>query len=76
MKVIGTSINSGVKIQRLSIQNGLARIDVNAMLEFKVSGSCRFQSIRAQIEQTLKQFPTVREVVISIDGRTDEILQP
>lgn len=71
-----TSINEGVKIQRLTIQNGLARIDFNEILEFRVAGSCRVRSIRAQIEHTLKQFPTVREVIISINGRTEDILQP
>jgi spore germination protein GerM len=71
-----TSINEGVKIQRLVIQKGLAHVDFNKMLELKVAGSCRVQSIRAQIEHTLKQFPTVKEVVISINGRTEDILQP
>jgi len=33
-------------------------------------------AIRAQITETLKQFPTVENVVISIDGRTEDILQP
>jgi len=33
-------------------------------------------AIRAQIRETLKQFPTVDEVIISIDGRTEDILQP
>jgi len=33
-------------------------------------------SIRSQIESTLKQFPSVKQVIISVDGRTDDILQP
>ncbi|PIP22172.1 MAG: hypothetical protein COX38_02115, partial [Candidatus Nealsonbacteria bacterium CG23_combo_of_CG06-09_8_20_14_all_39_25] len=45
-------------------------------LEFQVGGSCKVSAIRAQITQTLKQFPTVDEVVISINGRTEDILQP
>jgi spore germination protein GerM len=71
-----TSINEGVKIHRLTIQNGVARIDFNDILDFRVAGSCRVRSIRAQIEQTLKQFPSVREVTISVDGKTEDILQP
>jgi spore germination protein GerM len=76
MKGYRTSINEGVKIQKLTIQKGLARIDFNEILESKVAGSCRVRSIRAQIEHTLKQIPTVKKVVISINGRTEDILQP
>lgn len=71
-----TSINSGVKIQKLSIENGVAKVDFDEQLEFQVGGSCRVAAIRAQIVQTLKQFPTVKDVVISINGRTEDILQP
>ncbi|MBU4350775.1 GerMN domain-containing protein [Candidatus Parcubacteria bacterium] len=71
-----TSINPGVKIQELTIENNIARVDFDSQLEFQVGGSCRVSAIRAQIEQTLKQFPTVNEVIISINGRTEDILQP
>jgi len=71
-----TSINPGVKIQSLTIENGMARVDFDEQLEFQVGGSCRVAAIRAQITQTLKQFPTVQNVLISIDGRTEDILQP
>lgn len=72
----GSSINEGVKIQRLVIEQGVARADFDEQLEQGVGGSCRVSSIRAQISQTLKQFPTVKEVIISINGRTEDILQP
>jgi hypothetical protein len=72
-----TNINPGVKIQRLSIvDDGIAKVDFNSQLEFQVGGSARVGAIRAQIIQTLKQFPTVKDVVISIDSRTEDILQP
>lgn len=71
-----TSINPGVKIQSLVIENGTAKVDFDEQLEFQVGGSCRVAAIRAQITQTLKQFPTVNSVIISIDGRTEDILQP
>lgn len=71
-----TSINPGVKIQNLIIQNGIAKVEFDEQLEFQVGGSCRVSAIRAQITQTLKQFPTVNEVMISINGRTEDILQP
>ena len=71
-----TSINPGVKIQSLVIENGTAKVDFDEQLEFRVGGSCRVAAIRAQITQTLKQFPTVNDVIISINGRTEDILQP
>lgn len=71
-----TSINSGVKIQSLTIENSAAKVDFDEQLEFQVGGSCRVAAIRAEITETLKQFPTVASVTISINGRTEDILQP
>jgi len=71
-----TSINTGVKIQKLTIENGTAKIDLSNEIEKGLGGSCRVANIRAQIETTLKQFPTVKSVIISVDGRTEDILQP
>lgn len=71
-----TSINPGVEIQSLTIEEGIAKVDFSEQLEFQVGGSCRVAAILAQITQTLKQFPTVQNVIISIDGRTEDILQP
>lgn len=71
-----TSINPDVKIQSLTIEGGVAKVDFDKQLEFQVGGSCRVGAIASQIKETLKQFPTVQEVIISIDGRTEDILQP
>jgi hypothetical protein len=72
-----TTINSGVKLLGLSIdKNGTAFADFDEQLEYQVGGSCRVGAIRAQIEKTLKQFSTIENVVISINGRTEDILQP
>lgn len=71
-----TSINDNVKIQKLTIEDGIAKVDFDKQLEYQLGGSCRVTAIRAQIEQTLKQFSTVKEVIISIDGRAEDILQP
>lgn len=71
-----TSINSGVTINSLTIENGAARADFNEQLEFQVGGSCRVAAIRAQIRETLKQFASVGEVIISVNGRAEDILQP
>ncbi|MBM3257805.1 MAG: GerMN domain-containing protein [Candidatus Nealsonbacteria bacterium] len=71
-----TNINRGVKIQSLVIENGTARVDFDEQLEFQVGGSCRVTAILAEITETLKQFETVDNVIISINGRTEDILQP
>ena len=71
-----TSINSGVTVRRLTIKNGVATVDFDEQLESQVGGSCRVAAIRAQIDATLMQFSTVRSVVVSINGRTEDILQP
>lgn len=71
-----TNINTGVKIQKLTIENGVAKIDFDERLEYQVGGSCKTSAIIAQIKQTLKQFSTVKDVVISINGETEAILQP
>lgn len=71
-----SNLNSGIKIQKLTIQNGVAKVDFSAKLEEQVGGSCRTAAIISQIKTTLKQFSTIQTVVISIDGRTEDILQP
>ncbi|MFH1968348.1 MAG: GerMN domain-containing protein, partial [bacterium] len=72
-----TSINQGVKLKSLAIdENGTATADFDEQLEYQVGGSCRVSAIREQIIETLKQFPTIKDVVISINGRVEDILQP
>lgn len=71
-----TSINSGVKIQKLTIENNVAKVDFDQTIQEQVGGSCRVSAIRSQITETLKQFSSVKDVVISVNGNTDEALQP
>jgi len=71
-----TALNTGVKVNSLTISNGTARADFDSNLNKSVAGSCRVLAIRAQIEETLKQFPTVQNVIISINGKTENILEP
>jgi hypothetical protein len=71
-----TGINSGVKINKLTITDGTAKVDFDEALEKGVGGSCKVTFIREQIIQTLMQFETVKKVIISINGRTEDILQP
>jgi len=72
-----TSINPGVKLNKISITDGTATADFDETLQYQVGGSCRVSSISAEITQTLKQFSSIKEVLITINGKGgDEILQP
>lgn len=71
-----TLINPGTKIQKISIVEGIATADFNDKLNEGVAGSCKVQAIRSQIVETLKQFPEIKEVVISANGEIENILQP
>src|SRR3989338_4757467 len=71
-----TSINQGVKINSLVLEGGVITADFDDTLEAGVGGSCRAQATVALITQPLKQFSSVKKVVISINGRTEDILQP
>ncbi len=71
-----TAINSGVKINSLVIEDGVAKIDFDQQIQDQVGGSCRVATIRAQIEKTLKQFPTIKSVIISVNGDAEQSLQP
>ena len=65
-----------IEIQKLTIENGLAKVDFNEALNQQGGGSCKAAAIRSQIENTLKQFSTVKKVEISVDGNVGEALQP
>ena len=71
-----TAIASGVEIKGLVIENGIAKADFNEALGAGVDSACESSTIREQIIRTLKQFPTVKDVVISINGKTEGVLQP
>jgi hypothetical protein len=70
-----TSIPAGSKLLSLAIANGEARADFNAATE-SGGGSCSMASRTEQIRQTLLQFPTIKTVRFSIEGRTGDIFQP
>jgi spore germination protein GerM len=59
----------------LNILDGVATADFSAELLAFGGGSLNVQTITAMIEETLKQFPTVTDVVILVEGQPDA-LQP
>lgn len=64
-----------VKLIKLTITNGVATANFSKEMRAYGGGSARVQTIRQQIERTLKQFPSVQSVVIQIEGQPDA-LQP
>lgn len=71
-----TSLNRGVPIRKLEIENRTAWIDFGRAFEDGVAGSCRVEAVRAQVERTLLQFPSVHSVRITVEGREATALQP
>jgi len=71
-----TNINPGVNINSLIVRDNIVKVDFDEQLGFQVGGSCRVLAIRSQITETLVQFPEINDVIISINGRIEDILQP
>lgn len=68
-----TSIPVGAALKTIYIQDGVAYADFSAGLVKDVAGSCRVLAMQAQIRETLKQFPTIKEVVILVEGQENAI---
>lgn len=64
---------TGNELKSLSVTNGVAKADFSVLPS---AGSCLVGEARAQIEQTLKQFSTIKTVKILLNGSESEALQP
>ncbi len=64
---------NGEALKSLSVKNAVATADFSYLPS---GGSCLVGEARAQIEQTLKQFSTVKSVKILLNGSESEALQP
>jgi hypothetical protein len=64
-----------VRLRKLTIVEGVATADFSKEMAAYGGGSARVNAIQEQITLTLKQFPSVREVRILVDGKPDA-LQP
>lgn len=69
-----TTIASEATLNSFRIEEKTAYLDFSEELD--ASGSATVMAIREQIEKTLLQFGSIDDVVISINGETEEILQP
>lgn len=70
-----TALPPNVRLSTLIISSGIALADFSPELK-EVAGACRVTAIRAQITETLKQFPSVQSVIISVAGESETVLQP
>ena len=71
-----SAINENVLIQKFEILDKVAYVDFNAQFKEGMGGSCKAQTIRSQIENTLNALPDIGSVVISVNGETEGILEP
>lgn len=74
-EIATNAIPANTKLLSLYIENGTAYAEFSKEIQNYGGGSCNVGAIRAQIEKTLKQFPTVDKVEISVPGVTNP-LQP
>ncbi len=65
-----------VRLLKLVITDGIATANFSPELQAYGGGSARAIMIRQQIEATLRQFSSVQQVVIAVDGQTENVLQP
>ncbi len=72
----GADWGSRVRLLSLVIENGVASANFSQEMRAYGGGSARVQGIREQITRTLKQFPTVNDVRIGVEGQFDGVLQP
>jgi hypothetical protein len=72
-----TVIPKGTRLVSLAVSGGTAKVVLSPELESYGGGSCNVLAIRSQIETTLKQFSSIRNVEISVPGKLpEETLQP
>ena len=75
-KHLWTGINSGVKLNLISIGGTTAYVDFylppNSTFNVSNKGTCGVEMIKKQIENTLKQFPNVKNILITVNGRPME----
>ena len=73
----GTSINPGVTINSIKISGDTATIDFSQKRLKKMPAvPAGFPPSGSQITNTAKQFPNIKNVIISVEGRTEDALQP
>ena len=70
-----TAIPGNIEMPRIAVSQGTAMVDFkkDLLASDLGGGQCRAQTLKAQIERTLYQFPNISGAVISVEGQTDGI---
>ncbi len=68
-----SSFPTSAELNYVIISGKSAKIDFKTL---PVSGSCATLAVRAQITETLQQFPGVEEVLITVKMTTEGVLEP
>ena len=76
MQGLDSPIPDGTTLRSLRIVDGVAYADFDRRLLEHDGGAARAKSIARVVALTLEQFSTVREVVLSVEGRTEGVVQP
>ena len=71
-----SNLPAGTKVLGLQIKNGVAYADFDRALQKGAQGSAAIYGMIQQVRLTLLQFSTVKQVVISVEGKTEGILEP
>lgn len=66
----------GTKLNFVKLKQGVLHADFSRELDYVVGGSCWISAIRSQIENTMRQWSEIKDVLISIEGESEIILQP
>lgn len=69
-----SSISKEAVLRTISVRNGVMTLDFNEKLN--TGGSCQSQSVRAQIERTAQALGLAQSVIITVNGSSDNVLQP
>ncbi|UFX83162.1 GerMN domain-containing protein [Candidatus Absconditicoccus praedator] len=70
-----SAIDQATQVLSFEIEEGVATVDFSSELE-PAGGSAMVMSIQEQINNTLTQFESIDEVVIMVEGQSEDILQP
>lgn len=71
-----TSLPENIPDPEIIINEDKIQLDFTEALQDRVGGSCRVNHIYRQLTKTVKQVSGKEDIVISIDGQTQDILQP
>jgi len=72
-----TALNEGTELNYIRVEDGAATLDFNERFDTPMGGSARVISIYQQLDRTMKQFPGISEIKLTINrGEREAVLEP